>query len=414
MNTIKQLLQTFCPNGVEFRELGEIGKFYSGLSGKSKDDFKDGNAKFITYMNVYSNPSTNLEDDSYVKISPNENQNAIEQGDVLFTGSSETPDECGMSSVVVDKVEESYYLNSFCFGFRLNDKSRFDYGYLKHLLREKYIRKQIAKTANGVTRYNVSKKLFAKIEIPIPPIAVQHRIVEILDNFTDLEAELEAELEARKKQYTYYRDQLLSFKDDKTVEWKTLGELGTFIRGNGLQKKDFTKEGFPCIHYGQIHTSYSTFTNKTISYTSEEYAKKLRKAEYGDLLIATTSEDVEGCCKAVAWLGNSQCAISGDAYIYHHNQNPKYIAYLFQTKMFLNQKKVAATGTKVVRVSGDAMAKFKFPIPSIAKQKEIVSILDRFESLVNDISSGLHAEIKARHQQYEYYRNQLLTFKRKA
>ena len=104
------------------------------------------------------------------------------------------------------------------------------------------------------------------------------------------------------------------------VEFKKLGEIGTFTRGSGLQKKDFTEEGFPCIHYGQIHTYYSTYAFKTISFTSPEYAKKLKKAKKGDLIIATTSEDVEGCCKAMAWLGDNEVAISGDAFIFHHNQ----------------------------------------------------------------------------------------------
>lgn len=117
MNTIKQLIEKYCPEGVEYKKLEEIGSFYSGLSGKSKDDFKDGNAKFITYMNVYTNPSTNLNITERVKIGPAEKQNKIEKGDVLFTGSSETPDECGMSSVVTEDIKSDYYLNSFCFGY---------------------------------------------------------------------------------------------------------------------------------------------------------------------------------------------------------------------------------------------------------------------------------------------------------
>ena len=197
---------------MEYKKLGEIGFFYSGLSGKSKDDFKDGNAMFITYMNVYSNPSTNLDVIERVKIGQGEKQNKIEKGDILFTGSSETPDECGMSSVVTDDITSNYYLNSFCFGFRLNNKDTFEPNFLKHLFRDRKMRAQIARTANGVTRYNVSKKLFARIIIPVPPLPVQREIVRILDNFTSLEAELEAELEARRKQYEYYRDQLLSFR----------------------------------------------------------------------------------------------------------------------------------------------------------------------------------------------------------
>lgn len=191
-----------------------------------------------------------------------------------------------------------------------------------------------------------------------------------------------------------------------------MSEIGTFIRGNGLQKKDFTETGFPCIHYGQIHTYYGTFASTTKSFTSYSLAERLRKASYGDLIIATTSEDVEGVCKACAWLGKGDVAISGDAYIYKHNQDPKYMSYLFQTKLFLEYKKKAATGTKVVRVSGESMEKFKLPIPPLSEQQRIVSILDKFETLVNDLSQGLPAEIAAVQEQYEYYRNKLLTFKR--
>src|SRR5690606_11954083 len=104
---------------VEWKTLGEIGKFYGGLSGKSKNDFQDGNARFVTYMNVFSNIKVKTDIDVFVKIGEDENQNRVEYGDVLFTGSSETPDECGMASVLTEKSAEPLYLNSFCFGFRL-------------------------------------------------------------------------------------------------------------------------------------------------------------------------------------------------------------------------------------------------------------------------------------------------------
>ena len=186
-----------------------------------------------------------------------------------------------------------------------------------------------------------------------------------------------------------------------------------FIRGNGLQKKDFTEQGVGCIHYGQIYTYYDIFTDKTKSHTSPELAKKLKKARCGDLVIAATSENVEDVCKAVAWLGNEDIAISGDAYIFRHSQNPKYIAYFFSSESFNNQKKTFVTGTKVMRVSDRSMSKISIPIPSMEEQKRIVDILDKFKTLVNDISEGLPAEIVARRQQYEYYRDKLLTFKRK-
>ena len=112
-------------------------------------------------------------------------------------------------------------------------------------------------------------------------------------------------------------------------------------------------------------------------------------------------------------MGNYKVAVSGDAHIYSHNQNPKYMAYLFQTEAFAKQKRLAANGAKVVRVKGEAMAKFRFVFPSLEEQARIVAILDKFEALVNDLSQGLPAEIAAVQEQYEYYRNKLLTFKTK-
>lgn len=209
MTYLDKLIAENCPDGVPFRTLGEIGRFYGGLSGKSKEDFKDGNAKFITYMNVFSNISLRVDMPETVKISQNEKQNTIKYGDVLFTGSSETPDECGMSSVLTVHTDEKLYLNSFCFGYRFNDPNLVLPGFSKYLFRSEALRKQIKKTASGVTRFNVSKKKMERVVIPLPPLKVQSEIVRILDNFT----ELTAELTARQKQYEYYRNLLLTFDD---------------------------------------------------------------------------------------------------------------------------------------------------------------------------------------------------------
>ena len=215
MSEIKKLIERLCPDGVEYKKLGELGTFYGGLTGKSKKDFGNGNAKFITYMNVYSNPALDLSVTDTVQIAEGEKQNKVQYKDILFTGSSETPEESGMTSVITKEIQEDFYLNSFCFGLRLFNSELFNADFLKHYFRSHEARKAIARTASGVTRFNVSKAKLANFEIPVPPIEVQSKIVEYLDNFTELEAELkaqlEAELEARKKQYEYYRNQLLTF-----------------------------------------------------------------------------------------------------------------------------------------------------------------------------------------------------------
>lgn len=201
---------------IKWMKLSDIGTFYSGLSGKTKDDFHDGNAKFISYVNIFNNPSLITDVKDRVRILEGEKQNTIQYGDLLFTGSSETPDECGMCSVLTHHTEEKLYLNSFCFGFRFNDLSEINPEFMKFLFRSSTIRKLICKTANGVTRFNISKKEFAKIVIPIPSLKEQDHIASVLDKFYflvgDLTSGLPAEIEKRRQQYEFYRDKLLTFK----------------------------------------------------------------------------------------------------------------------------------------------------------------------------------------------------------
>ena len=384
--------------------LKEIGTFYSGLSGKSKSDFSEGNALLVTYRNIFNNPVLNPAIKDTVVVGKDEKQNEVLLGDILITGSSETPADAGMSSVVLFNPQEKMYLNSFCFGFRLNDMNEALPSYIGHLLRSTSIRAAISKTAFGVTRFNVNRMRFADIEIPLPPLNIQKEIVSILDSFTSLIDKMKQEVEMRKKQMEYYREKLMA--PQKNWKIKTLGEIGTFTRGNGLQKSDFRVKGFPCVHYGQIHTYYNTCIYKTKSFCEEDLAKKLQKASYGDLLIATTSEDVKACCKAAVWFGAGDVAYSGDSFCYSHDQDPKYMAYLFQTEMFAKQKQKAATGAKVIRVSGESMASFSFAFPPLVQQRQIASILDTFETYI----SKLEKMIELRQKQYEYYREKLLTF----
>ena len=123
------------------------------------------------------------------------------------------------------------------------------------------------------------------------------------------------------------------------VEYRKLGEVGTFTRGSGIQKKDFVENGRPCIHYGQVYTYYGLSATETKSSISEELYAGRKKATKGDLVIATTSENEMDVCKCVAWLGDEPRAVSGDAYIFSHNQDPKYVAYLFCSDQFQEQKK---------------------------------------------------------------------------
>jgi len=189
------------------------------------------------------------------------------------------------------------------------------------------------------------------------------------------------------------------------VEYKTLGELGSFTRGNGMQKKHLVGEGVSAIHYGQIFTHYGTSAAETKSFVDEDLAQRLRKAKTGDLVIATTSENDEDVCKAVAWLGQGEVAVSGDAYIYSHSLDPLYAAYFFQSSDFQSQKARYVSGTKVRRVSGADLARIRIPVPPLDVQRSIAEVLDKMERL----EAELEAELEARTRQYEHYRNELLT-----
>lgn len=255
---------------------------------------------------------------------------------------------------------------------------------------------------------------YSQFEIPLPPMEIQNRIVEVLDKMTTLTAELEAELEARKQQYEYYRNKLLTFNEIgggiRQVTWMKINEIGTIYRGIAYSKKDFTETGTPCIHYGQIYTRYGTFANKTFTYVSEELANGKRLAKKGDLVMAVTSENMEDVGKCLAWLGEDDILVSNHACFIRHSLNPKYLAYFLQTSYFFNYKKKISKGVKVIDLDLNMFGDMLIPVPSMEEQERIVSILDRFEALTTDLQIGLPAEIEARRQQYEYYRNKLLTF----
>lgn len=190
------------------------------------------------------------------------------------------------------------------------------------------------------------------------------------------------------------------------VEYVKLGDIGTFTRGNGLQKKDFTPNGVGCIHYGQIYTKFGMSTTKTLTFCPKELADKLTKVLPNDIIIACTSENMEDVCKSVVWLGNDPIVTGGHACVYHTKQNSKYIAYFMQTEKFYVQKKKYARGVKVIDIKVSDLEKIEIPLLPLEIQAEIVRILDKFTQL----EAELEAELDCRKRQYEFYRDQLLSF----
>ena len=423
MTHIEQMIKDLCPNGVEWRTFDELGTFYGGLSGKTKDDFKDGNAKFITYLNIANNPALRLDIEDTVQIGPNEKQNIVQYGDALFTGSSETPDECAMSSVVTEHPTENLYLNSFCFGFRFNSLNGIEPAFFKHYFRSTHFRQAVRRTANGTTRFNVSKKEFAKLEIPLPPLEIQKKIVECLDKFSALAAELQAELQARRKQYEYYRTHLLTPTSESTSadnndgcnwKWTTLGEIGTFTRGRRFVRTDIVEEGQPCIHYGDMYTYYGLATDHARTYLPKDFPVKLRYAEKGDVIIVGAGENDMDIGVGCVWEGDEPAAVHDACYIFKHKQNPRYISHFLRTLDYHLQIKKNVSTAKICAISPEGIAKAKIALPPLEEQARIVEILDKFEKLLTSLSEGIPAEQAAQQRRYEYYRDLLLTFDRKA
>ena len=277
--------------------------------------------------------------------------------------------------------------------------------YLYHCLNSSfkiYIENKLKK---GSVPY-ITLPLLTDFPIPFFSISEQTRIVGILDTFMVSIENLKLQIAERRKQYEHYRDELLDLegKDDNIVSF---GDVCEMIKGDGVQKVDFVDEGIGCIHYGQIYTHYGSFTDTTNKYVSKEVFDKAKKASKGDIIMTDTSENVEDICKSVAYLGEDDIAVSNHALIIKHNQNPKFLSYSTLTRSFFTQKRKYVVGVKVSGIKPNDLAKIKIFLPSIEEQNRIVSILDTFEASI----ANLEAQLELREKQYEYYRNQLLTFK---
>ncbi|GAA8098413.1 hypothetical protein HpBT096_10260 [Helicobacter pylori] len=414
MHKIERLLQTLAPKGVEFRKLGEVCEIL--------DNRRIPIAKNKRNPGIYPYYGANgIQDyiDSY-----------IFDGDFVLVGEDGSVINKD-NTPVVNWASGKIWVNNHAHVLQTKNelKLKFLYFYLQTI--------DVSYCVAG-TPPKINQENLKKITIPIPPLEIQQEIVKILDAFTELNTELNTELKARKKQYEYYQNMLLDFKDihlnhkdakmsaktypkplqtllqtlaPKGVEFRKLGDIGEFTRGNGLLKSDLQDKGRPVVHYGQIHTQYNLSIDKTISYVNDALFHKLKKAKPNDILIATTSENVKDVGKSIAWLGNEEIAFSGDMYSYSTNENPKFIIYYFQTWFFQKEKEKRITGTKVMRIHENDLKQITIPIPPLEIQQEIVKILDQFLALTTDLLAGIPAEIEARKKQYEYYREKLLTFK---
>lgn len=380
MSKLQDLIRKLCPEGVEFKRLGEVCEIYTG--GEPPKDTIKGNAKDVEHpypvwangKDVYGYSSTYKKDATVIS-SIGANTGAIYFRRAYFTPTIRL-------KVLVPKDN--------------NLISKYLYYYLS----------TVAFVVKSSSVPNMNANEVRKLEIPLPPLEVQNEIVRILDAFTSYAAELQTELQARKEQYEYYRNKLLTFdENDERVKWMTLGDIGNICMCKRIMKHQTSDIGeVPFFKIGTFCKEADAF----ISYDLyDEYKNKYSFPQKGEILISASGtigrtviydgQDAYFQDSNIVWIQNDESKVLN-----------KYLYYYYQIIEW------NVEGGTIKRLYNTNLSKTFIAYPSLSEQQRIVSILDKFESLVNDLSEGLPAEIAAVQEQYEYYRDKLLTFKRKS
>ena len=402
MSEIKELIERLCPDGVEYKKLGDIL------------DYEQPSKYIVTSTDYVEKGVPVLTAGQSFILGYTEEENGI------FEASKEAP------VIIFDDFTTSFHWVTFNFKVKSSAmkmlrprKGDVDFRFVF------YAMKCIKYETMDHARQWISK--YSLLEIPVPPIEVQSKIVEILDNFTELEAELErkleAELEARRKQYEYYRNQLLSFDDTRSdVKWMTLGRLSEIVtKQTGF---DYSKTIKPsllrsCEGDSIPYMQTKNFSGRTFEYNTDYYVPRHVAEQFPKILLNKQCLlfSIVGASIGNVGLfpGTKECFLGGAICVlkFKEGVNIQYV-YEIMSSWYgqrIIKKKTKGSGQATVTV--EDIRNFSIPIPPISEQKRIVAILDRFEALTTDLQSGLPAEIEARRKQYEYYREKLLTFKRK-
>lgn len=387
MKNLETLIRELCPDGVEFVKLRDCCSFKRGTTITAKNAIPGdvpvlaGGQKPAYYHNV-----------------------ANRTGETIVVAGS------GAYAGFVSYWTIPVFLSD-SFSVEPDDRLvvKFVYYFLKN------IQQKIFATKKGSGVPHVHGSSIAKFEIPLPPIEVQTEIVRILDKFTSLEAELEAELDCRKRQYEYYRDKLLSFDNvgGQDVEWKKMSEV--FDMRNGYTpskaKAEYWEGGtIPWFRMEDIREN-GRILSDSIQHITMEGVKKGKLFPTNSFILATTATIGEHALVIVDSLANQQFT---NITVRKSLSDRLLVRFVFHYMFIVDEwckKNINVSG--FASVDMNKFNKLEFPIPSLEEQHRIVSILDRFESLTTSLQSGLPAEITARRQQYEHYRDKLLTFKRK-
>ena len=264
-------------------------------------------------------------------------------------------------------------------------------GFLFHYLNSDKFEQDAVLSAKGIAQKNMSTEWLKDYKLPLPPISVQQTIVSELDKINELIRLKKEQLKdydnlAQSIFYEMFGDPVVNEKGWKV---KKIGEIGTVERGAGISKKDFVEDGLPCIHYGQLHTILGPTTRHHHSCIPESLLPKYKIAHTNDVIMAITSEDVEGSCKSTAWLGNYDIVIGSDAAILHHEQDGTFLSYYTMTKAFFNEKSKYAKGFKVTHISAKEIENIPVYLPPLALQKDFAKRIEVIEQQKENIKSTI-------------------------
>lgn len=399
MKNLETLIQELCPDGVEFVKLGDVCEIKGriGFRGYTRKDLVSESEGAITLSpsNII-NGNIVYDKCSYISWAKYEESPEImaEVGDVVFTKTASVG-----KTAYIENMPKEMTINP---QLVLLKKFRGVSKYLAYILKTTYFQNEVKKITGVGSVPNVPQSSLAKIEIPLPPIEVQTEIVRILDKFTSLEAELDC----RKRQYEYYRDKLLSFDNvgGQEVTISKIGDIGRICMCKRIMKNQTNSEsGIPFYKIGTFGKVADAYISNDVY---EEYKKLYSYPKKGDILMSAS-----GTIGRTVVFNGKPSYFQDSNIVWVDNDETKvfnsYLNYYYQIIEWKTQ------GGTIKRLYNNLLAGATIKYPSLEEQHRIVSILDRFESLTTSLQSGLPAEIAARRQQYEHYRDKLLTFKRK-
>ena len=404
MDYLQQLLKD---QTVEWKKLGEVAELVRG-NGLAKKDFAPEGVPAIHYGQIYTYYGNETQNTiSFVTAETASRLRKVYSGNVVITNTSENLEDVCKALLYSGKAEA--VTGGHATIVRCSDKLLPKF--FVYYTNTRFFFDKKRKLAKGTKVIDVSANDLARIEIPLPPLSVQSRIVEILDKFTALEAELEAELELRKKQYQHYREQLLNFSStpphEFNVIWRKLGEVCTKVCSGGTPStkiKEYYKGNIPWlrtqdIDWKDVYDTEVKITEEAVNNSSAQLipANCVIVAMYG----ATAAK---ACINRIPLTTNQACC---NLLVDESIANYKYVYYWICREY----ERLRALGEGCQsNLSGKKIKDYIIPLPPLSVQSRIVEILDKFDALTNSITEGLPLEIKLRRQQYEYYREQLLNF----